>query len=550
MKSKRFFLILMVAIMVISSVITGCTVVKEGSDTETEPVGTASQPTSPKEPLFPLEKTGGIFLPITDQPIEYSMALAEHPNYAYKKDIFIAQKYLEEWTGVKFNIIPIPNASYDDKIAIYFTSGALPDIVPLRLNDSYEGGMEGLLLPLDDLIDEYAKNVKKLDQESYPNSLKVSTAADGNIYCLPNYKNDDPKRTYIYRKDLLEEMGLGIPETMDDFFTALRTAKEKYEDMIPFMTRRGKNGAVLNEISAAYDCYAEPSNIIVIEDEKATIGVKNPMAKKLVSDFRILYQEELMNQNYILGDANYWEEKLLTGKALCTFDDHGRTGRFNDSNAAAEKPIEGFMMTRAMPPIPEGGSGNQQKLDYLEVWVTSFNKNIKNPEIAMQAMDFLYSDLGMDLTQYGVEGITFEYAESGAHNINKDIVKSGEAPWGPNALENMFHGFYYPTFIKRNEKRLVDTMQNATQDSLNWQIAWKESNRTRPPQPVFAFNKEESEIWADNYDAVEKHFIVNIDKFIMGTRSMDEWDEFISELEKLGALELVKVKQQQYDRSN
>lgn len=48
--------------------------------------------------------------------------------------------------------------------------------------------------------------------------------------------------------------------------------------------------------------------------------------------------------------------------------------------------------------------------------------------------------------------------------------------------------------------------------------------------------------------AVDKHRNEQITKFILGQRSMDEWDQYVSEAKKIGVDELMKITQTAYDR--
>src|SRR5690606_345994 len=81
-------------------------------------------------------------------------------------------------------------------------------------------GSQGLFLPLNDLIDEYCVEVKRIFKD-YPDIKELVTANDGNIYTMP-YVNDcfhcncGIERMWIYRP-WLDELGLSMPTTLDEF---------------------------------------------------------------------------------------------------------------------------------------------------------------------------------------------------------------------------------------------------------------------------------------------------------------------------------------------
>ncbi|MBO9610780.1 MAG: ABC transporter substrate-binding protein, partial [Paenibacillaceae bacterium] len=69
-----------------------------------------------------------------------------------------------------------------------------------------------------------------------------------------------------------------------------------------------------------------------------------------------------------------------------------------------------------------------------------------------------------------------------------------------------------------------------------------------PSKPSPALTKEEADSIAIKSDAISKYFEENITKFILGSRPLSEWDDYVSGLKKLGVEDVVKVRQKAYDR--
>ena len=64
---------------------------------------------------------------------------------------------------------------------LMISSGLIPDIIAYELTDELEKlGIDGGLIPLENLIDEYAPNIKKFWEEN-PRYKKDAIAADGHI---------------------------------------------------------------------------------------------------------------------------------------------------------------------------------------------------------------------------------------------------------------------------------------------------------------------------------------------------------------------------------
>jgi len=120
---------------------------------------------------------------------------------------------------------------------------------------------------------------------------------------------------------------------------------------------------------------------------------------------------------------------------------------------------------------------------------------------------------------------------------------------GKNAVSSKFYGLVYDGLKHWEWYSKADSSQ-AADDLKNWQNKMYDNGLVRSAQPVLAFTEDEQEEWAEKYVVVQKHFVQNIDKFIMGVRPMEEWDDFLAELKKLGIPELIMIREAQYERAS
>src|SRR5690606_8565908 len=86
-----------------------------------------------------------------------------------------------------------------------------------------------VLLPLNDLIDQYGSEIKRAFEDD-PDLKAAITAPDGNIYALPHV-NDCFHCWYSQKawinKAWLDKLGLEIPTTTDDFYNVLKAFKKQ-----------------------------------------------------------------------------------------------------------------------------------------------------------------------------------------------------------------------------------------------------------------------------------------------------------------------------------
>lgn len=125
-------------------------------------------------------------------------------------------QWINENAPVNVEFMAIHPRDTVERFNILFASGDVPDLIahPWQ-NVMNPWADQGLLLPLDDLIDDTV-HIRRMFEEN-PQYLPRARAGDGSIYFLGNSEETGPNWTLFYRKDWLENLGLEVPETLDEF---------------------------------------------------------------------------------------------------------------------------------------------------------------------------------------------------------------------------------------------------------------------------------------------------------------------------------------------
>ena len=117
---------------------------------------------------------------------------------------------------------------WDEKKPLAFASGELPDVFygcfalsrgDITQNIEY-------FLPLNDLIDEYCPNIKRMLEDN-PSLAATVTWPDGNMYALPHVMAFRPSHfgAAVINKQWLDNLGLDMPTTTDEFIDVMRAFK-------------------------------------------------------------------------------------------------------------------------------------------------------------------------------------------------------------------------------------------------------------------------------------------------------------------------------------
>lgn len=197
---------------------------------------------------------GGLKLPICD-PGSVTLTYMGNDTWCAGvsyNDGTAVQKEIENRTGVH---IEWDTYSSDVETVLQTRLASLeglPDMVEIPPFDSNVGvdtySSNGVLIPLNDLIKEYAPNIQALFNK-YPALEAMCTSSDGNIYALAGWWGDinDYVPDYLYiRQDWLDNLGLEMPETVDELYDVLVAFKEQDangngnpDDEIPMATKNG-----------------------------------------------------------------------------------------------------------------------------------------------------------------------------------------------------------------------------------------------------------------------------------------------------------------------
>ena len=133
-------------------------------------------------------------------------------------------------TGIQINWDTILNADWADKKSVLLASGELPDAFmgSICFSETDILSNTGTFIALDDYIDEYMPNFKSI-MESDPTMKSLATSADGHIYGLPAKKPCRPTvgNQLFINKTWLDNLGLDVPTTYDEFVDVLRAFKEQ-----------------------------------------------------------------------------------------------------------------------------------------------------------------------------------------------------------------------------------------------------------------------------------------------------------------------------------
>ncbi|WJH32955.1 extracellular solute-binding protein [Paenibacillus sp. CC-CFT747] len=188
--------------------------------------------------------------PIVKEPIKLTVFAARADSAPVNwNEVEIWKEYAKMTNvTVDWQLSPASDAAaLTQKRNVLMASGDLPDFfhtARFSTTDIANYGSQGLLIPLNDLIDKYAPNVKKLF-ETNPEVKKGLTMPDGKIYSLPTFYDPSFRSVVIgsefwVNKKFLDALGMKEPTTTEEYYQYLKAVKTQdpnkngKNDEIPF----------------------------------------------------------------------------------------------------------------------------------------------------------------------------------------------------------------------------------------------------------------------------------------------------------------------------
>lgn len=451
----------------------------------------------------------------------------------------------QEATGVKIKYIHPPMGQEKEQFNLLLSSGDLPDIISYNWYE-FPGGPQkaindGYILKLNGLIEDYAPNLKRTLEENPEVDKSVKTDEES-YYVFPGMKLDERQTVAfgpILRADWLEELGLDVPETMDEWYTVLKAFKEKKGAVAP-LSFTGR--VPFREAGAFVGAYGVRQNFY-IEDGKVKYGPYEPGYRQFLETFRRWCGEGLIDKNIASIDQKGLDAKVLNGETGATLGyNSAALGRWLTSS---QEP--GFDLTPAKyPALGKGERARFAKKDlpYSTSYSAAVTQSSKNKELAVRYLDYGYSDEGRLMYSFGKLGQSYEMAD-GQPKYTDLILNNPEGLSISVALAQYTHNAFEGPFPGLPEAFMQTYPMEQQQKAM---VLWSDNDAGSTLPPRMLNTAEESEEINNSITEIETFVEEKTYQFIMGTESLEHYDSFLEQLKTLNIDRVLELKQKAYDR--
>lgn len=485
-------------------------------------------------------------------------------------------KWLEEQTNIDLSFDVLPEEGAAEKLGLTLASGDYPDIfLSVGISDSNitkYGMEEKLFLPLNDLIDQYGDNIKKMF-EAQPGSRERMTQLDGEIYSLPDVNtcyHCGLRQKYWINTTWLEKLGLEKPTTIDEFYNVLVAFRDNdpngngEKDELPMIANyddgwhTNSDSFVMNAFtyyplnlrkaitsgSEAFGLYMDGdkvvSNLNDVEGMKAGLAFIN----KLVSEG--LFYEGSFSQNtaadMIQGEGGQ------VGGAAGGYIQFTQTGSEMYQQYDYLLPLKGPNGQQNMTSFPHEGVGGNRFV---------ISAKTEHPEAALRLADLMYSYDATIRGYHGVYGENWTDPDPGAVGLNGEpALYKVLTPWQDVNVQNnsvLQYTISYrdSTFRNGEQTDLANTDKKSGAGLEIWLAEatkayepFADKSKALPPMKFDSLALEEMGLLSTELSSYVKE---GITAFMTGNNSVDNYESWLEEANTLGLEQLIAYYQAAYD---
>lgn len=498
-------------------------------------------------------------LPIEEEAVHYScwMPVAPYVSTMMNLEDFSEQvamvKMINEATNVyidfnavaggfveqeSFNLM-IAGGDYTDIIGVmnYYGSSSGASAGSAGHEKAIE---DGIIIDLYDDLKEYAPNYWNI-LTSDDNAYMTMRTQSGYMGCIAQLlkKAGTENQGMIVRKDWLEASGVGSLDTMDQYEQYLTYCKDNY-GAYAYLQYEGLD----TDWGSAFNITPGAFNVV---DGKVVHSFTTEAFKDYLTKMNDWYKKGLFNDDFY-NDTDITTVRTDMANDLCSFVDGSAEGMsnifdMNPENASMELKATAYPKADGVDEIHVGFESKLIKNS--DTWAIS--TACDDPIPLLKLVNWLYSEEGQQMYNWGEEGVAFEYDENGQPQWTDLVVNN------PDGLNFMFASYLYATgvgsvyfpgvydmekgFYSYNDDQLeaVDTLASLTDGANNM------------PAYVSLDNAEQ-----DRYNSVatdlDTYANGMILKFILGDEPMSNYQAFLDTCMDMGLQQMTDIYQGAYDR--
>lgn len=323
----------------------------------------------------------------TDDGINYEIDLANKPNLeilmpSSGKSIEEVNsssnaKLIEQLTGYKVNYTQLPAADPSTTLNTSIMDQKQYHAMKLTKDQFSDLVNKELLTDITDALEKFAPDIlANISDESWD-----VVTVDGRIYGIPERaSSDNIENPIILNYDLMLELGLDVPETLDEFTEVLRAMTAKLGT--PALTF-DQNTPLVYAISAAFGIYSFWQEYEINGKTEVRFYMDAPRYDEYVAYMHSLYAEGLIDQEVATIKASDCNTRFVNG--FKSNAQGAKAGAYAASLWSVPAIVTGLQSNAIITDTEAKG-----ELDNYLAYIRSLKENESDPEKVYRSSGYTY----------------------------------------------------------------------------------------------------------------------------------------------------------------
>jgi putative aldouronate transport system substrate-binding protein len=350
---------------------------------------------------------------------------------------------------------------------------------------------------------------------------------------------------YAIRQDLLDKLNLEVPETYDQL-----------HDVLTALTNAGYGGLALgssgvsiqNNLLSGFGVYGEYSSVmgvnypIYVDHGEVKFGLIEPGFQKYLETMSQWYSEGLIYSDFISqGSGMSTDTNLIFNDQVSVF--YSEAAQLPVTETSGKSLIDGFAISPMPMTLQEVGS-----TEYYSTYPSHTENSwsvAANSEVLYQVLElfnFMYSDEGSLICNYGEENVSYVVNDDGSFSFT-DAVLNHEMGMRMGMMVYVMMGGPYKADVMRMINAYEPLAYSASVDYWTPEA----TDITSIPGGVSLTADESSQV-ANILGDVLTYAGTMVTKYIMGDENIANFQEFTNTMESMNVKDAVAIYQTAYDR--
>ena len=362
---------------------------------------------------------------------------------------------LTEKTGVRLKT-EYPVAADDQTVALMIAAQDYPDMIYAK-GDANSLIDAGAMIDMTDLIEEYGPNIKKMYGDEFE-KLRYSEE-DPSIYQLSSYAVGgtflENSGTAQIQWAVLKENNYEIPDTLEkfekmikDYMAAHPTTEEGMPTIGLSLSAADWHWMITLGNPSGYIAEGAPDNgqWLIDEDYNAMYKFRSDKVREYYRWLNRMYHEGVLDPEFATQTYEDYIAKIASGRVVALTDtdwDYSDGEKILIADGKLDKTYAGLPL--AMDENTKAPSLMYQGLPTGQgVGITT---SCKDPVAAIKFLDYLCSDEGQVLVNWGIEGVNYFIDEEGHRYRTQEEIDEANTNQDYSRITGVgFHSYPFPTY--------------------------------------------------------------------------------------------------------